>query len=52
MIPYADFLYFGVLLYVVTLTDHQTVRSYPCRSLDKATTLAHRFIASVTKGAR
>ena len=39
----------GVLLFVVTLTTHQDVRSYPCRSLEKATTLAQRFIAGVTK---
>ena len=42
----------GVLLFVVTLTDHTTVRSYPCRSLEKATTLAQRFIAGVTKNAQ
>jgi hypothetical protein len=37
---------------VVTLTDHQTVRAYPCRSLDKALKLANRFIAGVTKAVR
>jgi hypothetical protein len=42
----------GVLLFVVTLTDHKEVRSYPCRTLEKAQTLAARFIASVTKPAR
>ncbi len=42
----------GVLLFVVTLTTHQEVRSYPCRSLEKATTLATRFIAGVTKNAQ
>jgi hypothetical protein len=42
----------GVLLFVVTLTTHQDVRAYPCRTLEKATTLAARFIASVTKPAR
>ena len=39
----------GVLVFVVTLTDHRTVRSYPCRSLEKATALAARFIAGVTQ---
>ncbi len=42
----------GVLLFVVTLTTHQEVRSYPCRSLEKATDLVHRFIAGVTKNAQ
>jgi hypothetical protein len=42
----------GVLLFVVTLTDHKTVRSYPCRTLEKAQTLARRFIASLTKPTR
>jgi hypothetical protein len=42
----------GVLLFVVTLTTHQDVRSYPCRSLEKATALARRFISGVTKPAR
>jgi hypothetical protein len=42
----------GVLLFVVTLTDHKTVRAYPCGTLEKATKLANRFIASVTKAAR
>ena len=42
----------GVLIFVVTLTDQKTVRSYPCRSLDKALTLATRFIASVTNATR
>ena len=42
----------GVLLYVVTLTTYQDVRSYPCRSLEKAQALAARFIAGVTKPAR
>ena len=32
-----------------TLTTHKDVRSYPCRSLESATKLAERFIASVTK---
>ena len=41
----------GVLLFVVTLTDHQVVRSYPCRTFEKALTLATRFVSSVTKGA-
>ena len=42
----------GVLIYVVTLTTHQDVRSYPCRTVEKATELAARFIAGVTKPAR
>ena len=42
----------GLLLYVVTLTTHQDVRSYPCRTLEKATKLAANFIAGVTKPAR
>jgi hypothetical protein len=37
---------------VVTLTTFDTVRSYPCRSLESATKLATRFIAGVTKPAR
>ena len=39
----------GVLSFVVTLTTHKDVRSYPCRSLESATKLAKRFIAGVTK---
>ena len=39
----------GVLQFVVTLTTFDTVRSYPCRSLESATKLATRFIAGVTK---
>ncbi|HOC58071.1 MAG TPA: hypothetical protein PKI20_20805 [Verrucomicrobiota bacterium] len=42
----------GVLNFVVTLTTHKDVRSYPCRSLESATKLAERFIASVTKPVR
>ena len=42
----------GVLLFVVTLTDHKTVRTYPCRSMEAATKLATRFVAGVTKSAR
>ncbi len=42
----------GVLLFVVTLTTHQDVRAYPCRTLEKATDLARRFISGVTKPAR
>ena len=41
----------GVVLYVVTLTSHKDTRSYPCRSMDAATKLATRFVASVTKSA-
>ena len=37
----------GVIIYVVTLTDFKAIRSYPCRSLDKALTLATRFISGV-----
>ncbi len=39
----------GVLLFVVTLTTHKDVRSYPCRSMESAIKLAERFVASVTK---
>jgi hypothetical protein len=39
----------GVLTFVVTLTTFHGVSSYPCRSLESATRLAHRFIAGVTK---
>ena len=39
----------GVLLFVVTLTTHKDVRSYPCRSLESATKLVERFIAGVVK---
>ena len=39
----------GVLLYVVTITTHKDVRSYPCRSFDSALKLAERFIAGVVK---
>ncbi len=42
----------GVLTFVVTLTTHKDVRSYPCRSMDSAIKLAERFIAGVTKPAR
>ena len=39
----------GVLTFVVTLTTHKDVRSYPCRSMESAIKLAERFIAGVTK---
>ena len=39
----------GVLNFVVTLTTHKDVRSYPCRSLESAIKLAERFIAGVIK---
>ena len=39
----------GVLTYIVTLTTHKEVRSYPCRSLESATKLAERFIAGIIK---
>ncbi len=39
----------GVLLYVVTITTVQNVRSYPCRSIDSAHKLVDRFIAGVVK---
>ena len=42
----------GVLNFVVTLTTHKDVRSYPCRSMESAIKLAERFIAGVTKPAR
>lgn len=42
----------GVLSFVVTLTTHKDVRSYPCRSMDSAIKLVERFIAGVTKPAR
>ncbi|MEY2429854.1 MAG: hypothetical protein QOJ40_2739 [Verrucomicrobiota bacterium] len=41
----------GALNFVVPLTTQKDVRSYPCRSLDGAIKLAHRFIAGVTKPA-
>ncbi len=37
------------LLFVVTLTTHKDVRSYPCRSMESAIKLAERFIAGVIK---
>ena len=39
----------GVLNFVVTLTTHKDVRSYPCRSLESATRLAERFIADPSR---
>jgi hypothetical protein len=39
-------------VYVVTLTTHKDVRSYPCRSMESAVKLAERFIAGVTKPAK
>jgi hypothetical protein len=39
----------GVLNFVVTLTTHKDVRSYPCRSMESAIKLVERFIAGVTK---
>ena len=42
----------GVLLFVVTLIDHKTTRSYPCHTLEKAQKLAHNFIAGITKSVR
>jgi hypothetical protein len=39
----------GVLSFVVTLTTHKDVRSYPCRSMESAIKLVERFIAGVTK---
>ena len=39
----------GVINFVVTLTTHKDVRSYPCRSLESAIKLAERFIAGVIK---
>lgn len=42
----------GVLLFVVTLTDRKVVRSYSCRTMEKAAQLATRFVACVTRSAR
>jgi len=42
----------GVLNFVVTLTTHKDVSSYPCRSIESAVKLAERFIAGVTKPAK
>ena len=42
----------GVISFVVTLTTHKDVRSYPCRSMESAIKLVERFIAGVTKPAR
>ncbi len=39
----------GVINFVVTLTTHKDVRSYPCRSMESAIKLAERFIVGVTK---
>jgi len=39
----------GVINFVVTLTTHKDVRSYPYRSMESAIKLAERFIAGVTK---
>jgi hypothetical protein len=39
----------GVLNFVVTLTTHKDVRSYPCRSMESAIKLAERFIAGVSR---
>ncbi len=39
----------GVLNFVVTLTTHKDVRSYPCRSMESAIKLAERFVAGVIK---
>ena len=33
----------GVLLFVVTLTTHQDVRAYPCRTIEKALDLNPRL---------
>ncbi len=41
-----------VFNFVVTLTTHKDVRSYPCRSMESALKLAERFIAGVTKPAK
>lgn len=39
----------GIVVFVVTLTDHKTTRDYPCRSLESALGLAQRFVAGVIK---
>jgi len=38
----------GVLSFVVTLTTHKGVRSYPCRSMESAIKLVERFIAGLS----
>ncbi len=40
----------GILVYVVTLTTHKDVQSYPCRTMEKASQLANRFVAGIIKG--
>ena len=42
----------GVLSFVVTLTTHKDVRSYPCRSMESAIKLVERFVAGVTTPAK
>jgi hypothetical protein len=42
----------GVLNFVVTLTTHKDVRSYPCRSTESAIKLAERFIAGVSRNSQ
>ena len=39
----------GVLNFMVTLTTHKDVRSYPYRSMDSALKLAARFLKGVLK---
>ena len=39
----------GVLTFVVTLTTHKDVRSYPCRSMESAIKLVERFIAGLSR---
>ena len=39
----------GVVIFVVTLTDHQQTREYPCRSLETAVGLASRYLKGVIK---
>ena len=42
----------GVLVFVVPLPPHKDVQSYPCRTMEKATQLATRFVAGITKAAQ
>ena len=42
----------GVLLFVVTLTTHKDVQSYPCRTMEKAAKLAECFVAGILKSAQ
>ena len=39
----------GVLNFMVTLSTHKDVRSYPCRSMESALKLAERFMKGILK---